>query len=242
MNNKIEHVTYLHMPNSSPAIGKLFLSLIMSLILYGCAINDLRLGDRDYPIINPDPKHVLKVHGTIDPMLHVKFASYWIVTNGKTWPVSDANCNNMPNYFEGVSNQYFVLKPVTPWISKDHHYEFEIATDGFLPGRCGWIFSGLLAYTDKQVFDNLFSVEAAELIVAYNPYLAWWPRQNSLESIDNHLDVTCKVDNYSDFQSAHGSGPFLNCVDTKSGSRIRYLLHEGNTTSLELHIHSDGKH
>jgi hypothetical protein len=219
---------------------KFLLALILSLILCGCAGNNMRQGDLDFPRINPEPKHVLKIHGTIDSKLHVKFASYWIVTNGKAWPVSDANCNNIPNYYEGISNQYFVLIPVEPKINKDH-YEFEIATDGFLPGRCGWIFSGLLAYTDKQVFDNLFSVEAAELIVAYNSYLSWWPRQYALESIGNHVEVSCKADTYSDFQSAHGSGPFLNCVDTKSGNRIRYLLHEGNTTSLELHIHSDGK-
>jgi len=219
---------------------KLLLALIVSIILSGCAGNDIRLGDQDYPIINPEPKHVLKIHGTIDKSLDVKFASYWIVTNGKRWPVSDANCNNMPNYSEGISNQYFVLIPIVPITNKDH-YEFKIATDGFVPGRCGWIFSGLLAYTDKQVFNNLFSVEAAELIVAYNPYLPWWPQQYSLESIDNHLEVSCKVDSYSDFQSAHGSGPFLNCVDTKSGTRIRYLLHEGKTPSLELNIHSDGK-
>jgi hypothetical protein len=219
---------------------KLLLSLIMSLILCGCAGQDLRPEDRDYPKANSEPKHILQVHGTIDTRLHVKFASYWIVTNGKKWPVSDGNCNYMPNYLKGVSNQYFVVIPVTPRIDSDY-FEFEIATDGFLPGRCGWMFSGLLAYTDNQVFDNLFSVEAAELIIAYNPYLPWWPRQYTMESIDNYLDVSCKEDTYSDFQSAHGSGPFLNCVDTVSGKRVRALLQEGTTTSFELHIHSGDK-
>lgn len=219
---------------------KFYLSLILSILLVGCAGHNVRLGDRDYPRINPEPKHILQVHGTIDNRLQIKFASYWIVTNGKVWPVSDGNCNYMPSYFEGVSNEYSALIPISPKINNDQ-FEFEIATDGFLPGRCGWMFSGLLVYTGNQVFDNLFSVEAAELIVAYNPYLPWWPRQYTLESIDNYLEVSCKEDTYTDFQSAHGSGTFLNCFDTKSGKRIRALLQEGKTNSFELHIHSGGK-
>jgi hypothetical protein len=219
---------------------KLLLSLNISILFCGCAGHNVRPGDRDYPSAISEPKHLLLVHGTINTNLHIRFASYWIVTNGKVWPVSDGNCNYMPSYFEGVSNEYSVLVPVSPRISDDH-YEFEIATDAFQPGRCGWMFSGLLVYTDKQVLDNLFSVEAAELIVAYNPYLPWWPRQYTLENIDNYLNVSCKEDTYTDFQSAHGSGTFLNCFDTKSGKRIRALLQEGKLTSFELNIQSNGK-
>ncbi len=219
---------------------KFLLALIMSLILCGCSGHNVRQGDRDYPASNPSPQYILKVYGTIDKRLHVKFASYWIVTNGKGWPVADGNCNYMPNYFEGLSNEYSVLIPVSPKIDSNN-FAFEIAKDGFLPGRCGWMFSGLLVYTDNQVLDNLFSVEAAELLVAYNPYLTWWPRQYALESFGNYLDVSCKEDTYTDFQSAHGSGTFLNCFDTKSGKRIRALLKGGKTTTFELNIHSDGQ-
>jgi hypothetical protein len=216
----------------------LLLVPIVSLVLCGCAGHNVRLGDRDYPEINPDPKHLLQVHGTIDSKLHINFATYWIVTNGKVWPVSDGNCNYIPSYFEGVSNEYFAVIPVHPDI-QDDHFEFQIASDGFYPGRCGWMFSGLLVYTDNQVLDNLFSVEAAELIVAYNPYLPWWPRKYTLESIDNHLDVSCKEDTYTDFQSGHGSGTFLNCFDTKSGKRIRALLQGGKINTFKLNIQSD---
>jgi hypothetical protein len=213
----------------------IFLVLIV-IMCTGCFDHNVRHGDRDYPVVNNQHKQALSVHGTIDPILNVKFASYWIVTNNVRWPVADGNCNYTFNWLEGVSDRYSVRQPITPTMH-DNNYEFEIATDEFLPGRCGWKFSGILVYTNHQAYDSMFPIDAAELIVAYNPNLPNWA--NLIKTNENHLDLSCKNDAYTDGQSGHGSGPYLKCVDSKSHTRIRALLQEGETKSFELNIHND---
>ena len=55
--------------------------------------------------------------------------------------------------------------PLTPTMH-GNAYTVDVKTDAFLPGRCGWKFSGLQVYTNGQTLKDRGSVESAELLVA----------------------------------------------------------------------------
>jgi hypothetical protein len=202
-------------------------------MLCGCASN-VTPGDRDYPTANPNPSKVLEVHGRIEPSVPVRFFAYWIATRAKSYPVADGNCNYTFNWLEGVGDRYSVAVPVAI-TSKADSYVLSMNTDAFLPGRCGWKFSGLLVALDKQVFDNGFSVDEAELVVLYNPSLPNWA--GMLKSTDSHLDVACTPRSYNSSQAPH-DGVYMKCVDTASGKKIRALVSDKDSGAFELNINN----
>lgn len=218
-------------------VFRIMLALACLNLLLGCAGENVKKGDADFPTANPQAKHFLQVHGTIDDGVPVRFASFWVATNSKRWPVADGNCNYMFNRLEGVSDGYSVHIPITPKM-ENQQYTFQVATDAFLPGRCGWQFSGVLIYTDGQVFDNAFSVDAAELLVAHNPSLPNWAGMKV--TVEPHLDVTCGVNTYGISQAPH-DGIFMQCQDAVSRKKVRAQLREDLATPInfELDIHRD---
>ncbi|MDB0570742.1 hypothetical protein LBW59_08145 [Ralstonia solanacearum] len=205
---------------------------LVAISLAGCGSSDVRPGDLDYPQLNQNAFRTLEIHGIIESGTPVKFAAHWVSTRGKLWPVADGNCNYMFNRIEGVSSSYTAQIPIVPVI-RDDHYSLELKTDAFVPGRCGWKFSGLLVYADGQVFDNRFSVDAAELLVAYNPSLPIW--SGMMQSSGGSADISCKTATYATYEAPH-SGVYLKCVDTTSKQKLRVTLPEDGSHAFELNI------
>jgi len=221
--------------NNKFLIVKCIISVAICTAVVGCGGMNVRPGDKDYPQSNPNASAVLKVHGVVESDLPVRFAAYWVTTKGTSWPVADGNCNYMFNRFEGVTDTYSLVTPVVP-VKNDDHYALELNTDELLPGRCGWKFSGLLIYTDGQVFDNGFSVDAAEILVAYAPFLPRW--SGMMQSMGNRMELSCKRLSYGASEAPH-DGIYLKCVDKDSAKKIRVLMHEGSPRSFEVNIHRD---
>jgi len=219
------------------SVPTFFLLAVLAAALGGCAGTNVKPGDLDYPQENERASNVLEVHGTIDPGLPIKFATYWISTKAKSWPVADGNCNYMFNRLEGVSSTYTAHIPLKPEI-RDGSYSVELKTDAFLPGRCGWRFSGLLVYTDDQVFDSLFSIDAAELLVDFNPSLPRWA--GMIQPTGERIDVLCETSKYLPSEAPH-DGTYLKCIDAVSRRKLRVTLHGNNPPSIELNIHRENR-
>ena len=197
--------------------------------MVACGGTDITKGDQKYPLANPQAKRTLQIRGLIDPSVTVRFSAYWDARNAK-----NSECGYLANWLEGVRNSYSVQIPIAPKID-DGHYELQVVTDEFLPGPCNWTFSGVLIHADGQVFDNMFSIDTSELIVANNPYLPRW--RNMLLPTDRHLDVSCKVSKYTTADAPH-EGTYMQCLDTRSGKKIRALLQENDSSPIELDIRS----
>jgi len=215
----------------------LFLSAV--LVLAGCDGSDVKKGDPDYPQSNPRPTAILKFHGSIDPGVEVRFASYWIATNYQKWPVADGNCNYMNNKIEGVTSKYTLLSPITLNISKDS-FNFSVFKDEYLPGRCGWTFSGILVFSSKQnIADFSFeekepAIDAAELFVTYDPSSTSWPKDQVTIWNNNFVEILCS-NSLLPVSTSLLKNMILKCIDYRTRKKI--IVPINNENSFELKIH-----
>ena len=50
---------------------------LIALVVGGCSGRNVQPGDRDYPETNRSPEKFLRIHGTIDPALDLRFRIEW---------------------------------------------------------------------------------------------------------------------------------------------------------------------
>lgn len=217
--------------------------LIMSLALAGCDGSDVKKGDPDYPRPNPTPSMALQFHGSIDHGAQVKFASYWIVTNDKMWPVADGTCNYMGNKLEGVTAKYTLVSPIKPRMDGDQ-FDFSIFKDEFLPGRCGWKFSGVLVISDKRNINDIpfeeknSAIESSEIFVDYNPSLTNWSKDQLTTSTGNITEISCPITGASSPKESWDKS-FSRCLDSNTKNRIRVRLDKQDNRTFEIKIHGE---
>ncbi|MHB8565398.1 MAG: hypothetical protein ACYDDA_16035 [Acidiferrobacteraceae bacterium] len=116
--------------------------LVFSAALLGASpyYKNVKPGDRDYPVPNPHPTHTFRIYGTMDPHLNIKFAI--------NWRAADQQCTYWVSVIEGADAPFHVTQLV-PTVRHGNHFDVTIPTDGVLPGRCKWRFSGILMYAGK---------------------------------------------------------------------------------------------
>lgn len=148
--------------------------VVLCSVFFGCQQSNVQVGDQDYPKVNPTPSHLFKFRGTIDPKLHIQFRTLWYAS------ISD--CYYMTSNIEGASNHYGASLPLNYTLS-DSHFEISIATDGVLPGRCGWTFSGISAIkADPQ--NHALAAAGTYVIVTNSPPLALGKSPNGKNNFD----------------------------------------------------------
>lgn len=127
--------------------------------------------DKDYPVKNLNPENFFLLHGTIDPSLDIKFRIGRYATNPE--------CKYMVSVMEGASNNFSVAEPLDVSRS-DNQFFVRVATDGVIPGRCGWSFGGISYYSTN-------SKDFGQSLIQTNSY----PLQPG-QSPDSILELRCK--------------------------------------------------
>lgn len=170
-----------------------FILSCLMLVLAGCHQFNVKEGSPDYPKINPTPTHSFKFQGTIDPKLHIQFKTYWFASNN--------DCYFMLSNIEGASSPYWATSPLD-YILIGNHFEASVATDGVLPGRCGWVFGGVSAIkTDLQ--NHALPAAGTNVIATNSPPLSPGKSPNGKSNFDCQPKpgspyVGCIPQNYKD--------------------------------------------
>lgn len=86
------------------------------------------------PPLNPNPKHVVRLHGRAPETLDFRFHIGGMSTNREGY------CYNHAGFWEGGGEKGwgYDLYPVR----KGEHWEADLVVDRYLPGRCGWKIKG----------------------------------------------------------------------------------------------------
>ncbi len=82
------------------------------------------------PPLNPDPKHIIRLHGRAPATLDFRFRIGFASTN------PEGDCWNHEGFWEGGGEKVwsYDLYPVR----KGESWEADFVVDRYLPGRCGW--------------------------------------------------------------------------------------------------------
>ena len=93
---------------------------------------NVKPGDRDYPLINANPKHLIELNATIPSTLKVRFQGYYVAGNPEcTYEIGN-----------GDRAQYYAYVPIA-LSGNGESQPTTVALDGVLPGRCRWQFRAL---------------------------------------------------------------------------------------------------
>lgn len=112
-------------------------------VLAGCSGSNVQPGDPDYPQLNPNPRHWVVLHGTMDPTLNLQFSAGWVPEDPRTgWISKDPNCSYLVNRFEGATGPYSV-RILLEAKRTGTTYSLRVPMDRFQPGRCNWQFTGI---------------------------------------------------------------------------------------------------
>jgi hypothetical protein len=103
--------------------------------------SEIQPGQRDYPVTNPHPTHVLTIDVTIPPALLVSITAIYLAspTAGGTMESGTA-CQRTVGL--AVTAPFSLTKPVR-LLQRNGTYTASVPIDGLLPGRCDWSFSHL---------------------------------------------------------------------------------------------------
>ncbi len=82
------------------------------------------------PPLNPDPKHIIRLHGRAPATLDFRFRIGFLSTS------QEGDCWNHAGFWEGGGEKAFSydLYPVR----KGEDWKADFVVDRYLPGRCGW--------------------------------------------------------------------------------------------------------
>ena len=112
------------------------------------------------PPLNPNPTHIVRLHGRAPETLDFRFRIGFATTS------REGDCYNHAGFWEGGGEKTwgYVLYPVR----KGEHWEVDLVIDRYLPGRCGWNIRGsamiLVEPLDAQEGDSLGA--GARMVVA----------------------------------------------------------------------------
>ena len=98
-----------------------------------------KITDTSDPELNPNPQHIVRLHGTAPESLHFKLSVVYASTN------REGDCWNHAAFFDGGGEKQwrYVIEPVR----EGESWKADLTVDRYLPGRCGWMGGGaVLAY------------------------------------------------------------------------------------------------
>lgn len=124
-------------------VPALFLGLLVLTVSHCPSPSNVKSGDFNYPVLNPNPEHFLTIHGTIDASLYPTFYVGWYASDHAV------RCIYSTSWLEGASAPYSVKIPL-PFPMNGDDFSVKFATDGVLAGRCHWKFSGVFMTTDGK--------------------------------------------------------------------------------------------
>lgn len=86
------------------------------------------------PQLNPDPRHVVRLHGRAPETLDFRFRVMFVSTN------PEGDCWNHAGFWEGGGEKGwgYDFYPVR----NGEQWEADLVVDRYLPGRCGWDIDG----------------------------------------------------------------------------------------------------
>jgi hypothetical protein len=123
---------------SKRRIRRLVLATLFALPMLGACQSTEPLGrivtpskvEPSDPPLNPNPQHVVRLHGRAPETLDFRFRIAFLSTNG------EGDCWNHTGFWEGGGEKGwgYDLYPVR----KGEHWEADLVVDRYLPGRCGW--------------------------------------------------------------------------------------------------------
>ena len=164
----------------SPMRVKIGLAVLAAVVVLGLGIRDyrpyknVRLGDADYPVENPKPRHFVRFHVLIPQSLTVHFLAVYRPSLRKGVFASSWACAFKTA--SGLDDDIFVSVPLTAEFEKDADgllnykdvpkiYVVRVATDRWIPGRCEWRLADVAYTVDRH-----------------------WPDENRLFRYDAHRD------------------------------------------------------
>lgn len=103
--------------------------------------SEIQPGERDYPVTNPHPTHVLTIDVTIPPTLLMSMTAIYMAsqTAGGTMESGTA-CQRTVGL--AVTAPFSLAEPIR-LLQRNGTYTASVPIDGLLPGRCDWSFSHL---------------------------------------------------------------------------------------------------
>jgi hypothetical protein len=119
---------------------------------------NIRPGEPDYPVVNPNSTSKLTFTGTLPPTLQIGFRIAYVATEGLTSVQSGKYCGFQLNSeaFPGFS----VVEPLRI-VRSGSALTASIGLDKYLPGRCGWHFNGIqykVVNSTGDLTENWFAV------------------------------------------------------------------------------------
>jgi hypothetical protein len=97
--------------------------------------DNVRPGDSDYPVLNQNSKHFVRIAGDLPDTLRVRFLTYYVADKDAGTLQAGTYCGYKANY---VAFPAFYLNDELKIVQKNSHYEGNIIVDKYLPGRCRW--------------------------------------------------------------------------------------------------------
>jgi hypothetical protein len=97
--------------------------------------NNVRPGESDYPVLNQNSKHFVRISGNLPDTVHVRFLTYYVADKGAGTLQAGTYCGYKANY---AAFPAFDLNDELKIVLKNGHYEGDIIVDKYLPGRCRW--------------------------------------------------------------------------------------------------------
>lgn len=127
----------VRMTHPRGAVGISTLALLMLPLLASCqtagpvgrivAPSDVEASD---PPLNPNPTHVVRLHGRAPETLDFRFRVAFLSTH------REGDCWNHAGFWEGGGEKTFAYD-IYP-VRKGDMWEADLVVDRYLPGRCGW--------------------------------------------------------------------------------------------------------
>jgi len=123
---------------------RLGITLVAAILIVGGVVSYYHQKAIKQPELNPNPKHILTISGSIDPRLLLSFSAVYFTTN--------PSCEISGSWLEGA----WTARGKTlnyPTIIKNKHYSIQVPLDGLNGGYCGWVLDGI-DYTTKLIHTN----------------------------------------------------------------------------------------
>jgi hypothetical protein len=184
-------------------------TLSVILMLAACDNANVKPGDKNYPVKNSSPQHFMSLHGTMDPSLEVGFRIHWTAHN--------PDCRYATSLVEGAYANFTASDALNVTHEGTSFFAF-IATDGVLPGRCDWKFSGI-SYSWKSGYRTfLIQTNSYPLKPGQSPngIVQLYCKLQPTGSLQMHeLTLVCRWPSTEDRQSSVSGGTLWWHPETK---------------------------
>jgi hypothetical protein len=189
----------------------------------GFSPGDYKPGGKEFPRPNPSPTNRFIIRGTIDSALQIEFDAIYGVTNKRCMH------STLSSYIEGAGTA--APSAVIPLAMQREGTQFQIdaSIDAVLPGRCRWVFQGIIGRTTGEDIFNGGITAAVGYILE-----SGWRAYPGQPTPDPTITATCYVPRSIPEDVKYGVGN-LTC---NRGSPWAMISEQ--TTSVTLNI-SEGR-